>query len=92
MFFDFIFALLDKDTKTLEGMCEDTFMAKLKKNMHNWDQYNLKFDREGTMKVQDFSPGGDLGKIYQSFLNENYLVDFMFVGGVDMDRSKNESN
>jgi len=77
----------------LKKLCEDTFYAKLKKNSSEWHKYELNYDPDGYMEPKNYAPGGaDLGQIYQSFNNHNYLVDFMFVQGIDMDRSKNQSN
>jgi len=45
------------------------------------------------MMPKNFAPGGeDLGRVYQSFRNDNYTVDFMFVQGVHIKRANNETN
>lgn len=50
-FFKFLVALIDQDHATLEKLTEETFLAKLKKNMPSENKYKLQFDPEGTMEV-----------------------------------------
>jgi len=40
-FFKFLVALIDQDQATLEKLTEETFLAKLKKNMPSKKKYDL---------------------------------------------------
>ena len=50
-FFKFLVTLIDQDHTTLEKLTEETFLAKLKKNLPSKNKYKLEFDPQGTMEV-----------------------------------------